>query len=153
MVCAQPRISPGEWDAQIPLRFWDTYGSPNLGQTTRTYNNQQQQKREVSDLWTLLSRLTIEQNWKKAERKIYTWTLLENWKKTMDHESDGDSNCHWFSWYSHQRICTGTGGLENKRTSETIQTTPLLRSVRILRRVLKTWGDLLSLNPQWETIV
>ena len=29
---------------------------------------------------------------------------------------------------------------------ETIQTTALLRSTRILRRVLETWGDLLSLK-------
>ena len=35
---------------------------------------------------------------------------------------------------------------------ETIQTTTLLRSARILRRFLETWGDLLSLNLQWKTI-
>ena len=35
---------------------------------------------------------------------------------------------------------------------ETIQTTTLLRSVRILRRILETWGDLLSLKLQWKTI-
>ena len=35
---------------------------------------------------------------------------------------------------------------------ETIQTTALLRTVRILRRVLETWGDLLSLKLQWKTI-
>ena len=33
MVFAQPIICPGEWDAQNPLGFWDTNGSPNLGQT------------------------------------------------------------------------------------------------------------------------
>ena len=35
---------------------------------------------------------------------------------------------------------------------ETVQTTALLRSDRILRRVLETWGDLLSLKLQWKTI-
>ena len=34
----------------------------------------------------------------------------------------------------------------------TIQTTKLLRSAKILRRVLETWGDLLSLKLQWKTI-
>ena len=34
---------------------------------------------------------------------------------------------------------------------ETIQTT-LLKTARILRRVQETWGDLLSLNLQWNTI-
>ena len=35
---------------------------------------------------------------------------------------------------------------------ETIQTTVLLRTARILRRVLETWGDLLSLKLRWKTI-
>ena len=46
-------------------------------------------------------------------------------------------------------------GLENLEVGsrgETIQTTALLKTVRILRRVLETWGDLLSLNLQWKTI-
>ena len=33
---------------------------------------------------------------------------------------------------------------------ETIQTTALLRTARILRRVLETWGDMLSLKFQWK---
>ena len=46
-------------------------------------------------------------------------------------------------------------GLEDLEVSwqvETIQTTALLRTVRILRRVLETWGDLLPLKLQWKTI-
>ena len=35
---------------------------------------------------------------------------------------------------------------------ETIQTTALLRMDRIVRRVLETWGDLLSLKPLWKMI-
>ena len=35
---------------------------------------------------------------------------------------------------------------------ETIQTTALLRTARILRRALETWGDLLSLRLQRKTI-
>ena len=35
---------------------------------------------------------------------------------------------------------------------DTIQMTALLRSARIPRRVLETWGDLLSLKLQWKTI-
>ena len=38
--------------------------------------------------------------------------------------------------------------LEIRRRVETIQTTALLRSARILRRVLETWGYLLSLKFQ-----
>ena len=35
---------------------------------------------------------------------------------------------------------------------EIIKTSAFLRSARILRWVLETWGDLLWLNLQWETI-
>ena len=35
---------------------------------------------------------------------------------------------------------------------ETIQTTTLLGTARILRKVLETWGDLLLLKLQWNTI-
>ena len=64
IIIAQPNICPGEWHAQTPLWFWHTNGSPNHGQTTRPYDNQQQQqqKRELAELWTLLSRRTTERN-------------------------------------------------------------------------------------------
>ena len=35
----------------------------------------------------------------------------------MKHESDDNTSCNWCPWYSHQRICTRSGGLGNKRTS------------------------------------
>ena len=35
---------------------------------------------------------------------------------------------------------------------DTIQMTALLRTARILKPVLETWGDLLSLKLQWKTI-
>ena len=37
---------PGKSDAQTTLGFWDTYVSPNLGQMTRPYNNQQKKKKK-----------------------------------------------------------------------------------------------------------
>ena len=38
-------------------------------------------------------------------------------KKTMELESDSDTNCNLRTRYSHQRIGTETGGLGNKRKS------------------------------------
>ena len=49
-------------------------------------------------------------------------------------------------------LVKGLEDLELKGQAETILTTALLRSARILRRVLKTWGSLLSVKLQWETI-
>ena len=49
-------------------------------------------------------------------------------------------------------LLKGLEYLEDGGRVETIQMTALLRTVRILRRILETWGDLLSLNLQWKTI-
>ena len=54
---------------------------------------------------------------KESEKKETYLDLARELKKTVEHESDGDTNCNWCSWHSHQRIGTRTGGLENKRTS------------------------------------
>ena len=49
-------------------------------------------------------------------------------------------------------LLIGLEDLEVVGRVETIQTTALLRTARILRRVLETWGDLPSLKLQWKTI-
>ena len=49
-------------------------------------------------------------------------------------------------------LLKGLEDLEVGGRVETIQTTTLLRTARILRRVLKTWEDLLSLKLQWKTV-
>ena len=46
----------------------------------------------------------------------------------------------------------GLEDLEVGKQVKTIQTTTLLRTARILRRVLESWGDLLSLKLLWKTI-
>ena len=49
-------------------------------------------------------------------------------------------------------LLKGLEDLEVDGRGETIQMTALLRTARILGRVLETWGDLLSLKLQWKTI-
>ena len=49
-------------------------------------------------------------------------------------------------------LIKGLEDLEVGGRVETIQTTTLLRTARMLRRVLETWRDLLSLRLQWKTI-
>ena len=41
VIYAQPRICPGEWDAQSSVGFWDTNGTPNLYHMTRLCDSQQ----------------------------------------------------------------------------------------------------------------
>ena len=50
-------------------------------------------------------------------------------------------------------LLKGLEDLEVGGWVETIQTTALLKTARILRRVLETWGDLVSLNLQWNTLI
>ena len=49
MVYVQASSCPGEWDSETPLGFWQTNGSPNLGQMTRPYNDQQKNKKNLQD--------------------------------------------------------------------------------------------------------
>ena len=49
-------------------------------------------------------------------------------------------------------LLKGLEDLEVGGRVETIRTTALLRTARILRLVPETWGDLLSLKLQWKTI-
>ena len=49
-------------------------------------------------------------------------------------------------------LLKGLEELEVGGRVETVQMTALLRTDRILRRVLETWRDLLSLKLQWKTI-
>ena len=50
-------------------------------------------------------------------------------------------------------LLKGLEDMEVGGREETIQTTTLLKIARILRRVLETWRDLLSLNLQWKPSV
>ena len=49
-------------------------------------------------------------------------------------------------------LVQGLEDLEIRGRVETIKTTTLLRSTRILGKGLETWEDLLSLKFQWKTI-
>ena len=49
-------------------------------------------------------------------------------------------------------LLKGLEDLEVGGRVEIIQTAALLRTFRMLRRVLETWGDFLSLKLQWKTI-
>ena len=56
----------------------------------------------------------------------------------MDHESDGDTNCGWYTWNNLQR----TGRLENKRTS---RDHPDYIIIKIGQNTEKSPGDLRKL--------
>ena len=68
----------------------------------------------------------------------------------MEHSGDNYTN-YTFGTVT-KGLLKGLEDLEVGGRVETIQTTALLRTARILRRVLETWEDLLSLKFQRKTI-
>ena len=54
---------------------------------------------------------------KKTEKRDKYQDLARELKKTVEHKSDGDTNCNWCTRYSHQWISTGTRVLGNRLTS------------------------------------
>ena len=50
---------------------------------------------------------------KESGKKDKYLDLAKEQKKTMGHESDGDSKSNWCAWYSIQRFDKRTGELEN----------------------------------------
>ena len=40
---------PRKWHTQTPMGLWQTNGSPNLGQKTRPYNNQEKKKKKKKE--------------------------------------------------------------------------------------------------------
>ena len=133
------------------MGLWHTNGSPNLGQKTRSYNNQQQKKR-ICKMIDFAVQADNKIKLKECEKKDKYLDLARELKKL------------WNVKVTIVPIVIGAFGtvtkgllkdledLEVGGWVETIQTTALLKTARILRRVLETWGDLLSLKLQWKTI-
>ena len=86
---------------------------------------------------------------KKTDKYL---NLVRELKKNRETGCDGNTNYNWYTWKDPQRLGKGLEELEIGGRAEIIPTTAVLRSARIMIRVLKTWGDLLSLRLQWKTI-
>ena len=84
---------------------------------------------------------------KESKKKAKYLDLAREFKKIVEHGSDGDTNCNWCSWYSHLRIGTRTGGLGNKKTSGDHSNYSI---IEIGQNTEESPGDLLSLKLQWK---
>ena len=62
----------------------------------------------------------------------------------MEQRDDGNTNCSWYTWISPQIPGKNMKVFQIRGRIETILTSALLRSARILRRVPETWRDLLT---------
>ena len=135
------------WDFEIQTNHLISARRPHLA----IINNKKERTFRIVDFAvTADHRVKLKEN----EKRDKYLDLTRELKKIMEHESDDDTNYKRCFWHCHQRFDTGTGGLgkKKKRRVETIQITELLRLARIMRRVLETRGDLLSLELQWKTM-
>ena len=62
----------------------------------------------------------------------------QNAEKAIEHEGYVDINCSWGHWNNSQGPGKDRRGKEIRKRIEIIQNTALIRSVRILKRVLET---------------
>ena len=76
---------------------------------------------------------------KENEKKAMYLDLARELNKTVEHESDGSTNCNWCSWYNQQRIGIRTGGLGNKRMNGDH---PNYSITEIVQNTEKSPGDL-----------
>ena len=106
--------------------------------------------------------------WRPSKLQLY-WERREYWEvswrleESCCHTNSNESPClswyeklsrskiiiiifNWCFWYSHHRIGTMTGGHGNNGMVEDYPNTSLLRLARLIRRVLETWGHMLSLK-------
>ena len=98
MAFAQPSICPRERLTWTPMGLWHTNTSPNHGQKTRPYNNQQQKKYKIVD-FAILADHKIKL--KESEKKYEYLDHARESKKTMEHEGDDYTNRDWCFRYSN----------------------------------------------------
>ena len=91
-------------------------------------------------------------NWKKVKRETSTKTLLKNRKNLWNMKVMVVPIVIGAPSTVARGLALGLEDFEIRGWVETIQTTTLLKSARILRRVLEIWGDLLSLRIQRKII-
>ena len=133
-------------------KFWETNRSFNIGQTTRHNNQQWKESCRIVDFTVSAHhRVKLKEREKKDKYLDLAWELKKLWNMKVT-----------FILIVIDALGTVTKGLSKGLKDleiggqvETIklhqgQTTSLPRSAITLRRVLETWGDLLSLKLQWK---
>ena len=133
------------------MGLWHRHGSPNLGQKTRPNNNQQQKKRENCKIVDFAVQADHWIKLKECEKKDKYLDLARELKKLWNMLVTIIPIVIGAFGTVTKGLLKGLEDLEVGGRVETIQTTTLLRTATILRRVLETW-DLLSLRLQWKTI-
>ena len=124
------------------MGLWHTHGLPNLGQKTRPYNNQQ--KKRICKIVDCAVPADHRIKLKECEKNNKYLDLTREWKKLWNMRvTIVPIVIGAFSTVTKE-LLKGLEDLEVGGRVGAIQTTALLKTARILRRVLETRRDLLS---------
>ena len=134
------------------MRLWYTHGSPNLGQKTKLYNNQQQ-KKKICKIVDFAVPADHRIKLKECEKKYKYLDLARELKRLWNMKVKIIPIVIGAFGTATKGLLKGLEDLDVGGRVETIQTTALLRTARILGRAQETWGDLLSLKIQWKTTI
>ena len=127
-----------------------TNGSPNLGQKTRTYIINK--KKRICKIVDFAVPADHKINLKECAKKEKYLDLARQLKKLWNIKVTIVPIVIGAFDTITKGLIKGLEDLEVGGRVETLQMTVLLRTARILRQVLETWGELLSLKLQWKTI-
>ena len=133
------------------MELWNKHGLPHFCRKTRPNNNQLQKNRtcKIVDFAVPADhRIKL----KECEKKDKYLDLARELKKLWNMKVTIIPIVIGAFGTVTKGLLKALEDLEVGGRVETIQTTALLGTARILRRVLETWGDLLSLKLQWKTI-
>ena len=134
------------------MGLWYTNRSPNLDQKTRHYNNRQKKEKKICKIVDFSVPADHRIKLKECEKRDKYLDLARELKKLWNMKVTIIPIVIGAFGTVTKGLLKGLEDLEVGSRVETIQTTALLKTARILRGVLETWGDLLSLNLQWKTI-
>ena len=139
------------------MGLWNTYGSLNLGQKTSPNNNQPKKKnnKKKKQNCKIVDFVVPAKNkikLKECEKMDKYHDLAKELKKLGNMLLTIIPIVIGALETVTKGLLKGLEELEVGGRVETVQTTALLRTVRILRRILEICGDLLSLRLQWKTI-
>ena len=124
----------------------------NNNNNTRPYNNEQQKIKRICKIVDFAVPGDHRIKLKECEKKDKYLDLARELKKIWNMKVKIVPSVISAFGTVKKGLLNGLEDLEVGGRVETIVTKTLLRMARILRRVLETSGDLLSLKLQWKTI-
>ena len=140
MLYARPSNCPRKWHTQTPMGLWLIIESPNIGQKTRPYNNQQKKKENLKNCRLCCPSWPL----KECEKRYKYLDLARELKKLWNMKVTFMPIVIRAFGTATKGLLKGLEYLEAGCWVETTRQTALLKTARILRRVQETCSHSIS---------